>query len=143
MTIHPVLSSPPARPHDALPHDALPRDALPRDAAPQDAPPDTGRADPAPADTARTDTAPTDTLPSTAYDTVWAGEAPTTTQEEIPTKQREGLERVMLADGKIYVVLAVVLVIWFGLLYYLFRTDRRLDRLERQVEADISDDQYS
>lgn len=67
---------------------------------------------------------------STAYDSVW-----TESQAEIPVKQPEGLERVMLADGKIYVVLAVVLVIWFGLVAYLFRTDRKLDALERRVDA--------
>ena len=74
----------------------------------------------------------TDTTTATAYDSVWAG-------REIPTQQPEGLERLMLADGKIYVVLAVVLIIWFGLLAFLFRTDRKIDRLEREMEHDISD----
>ena len=36
----------------------------------------------------------------------------------------------MLAQDKIYVVLAVVLVIWFGLAYYIFNTDRKLAKLE-------------
>lgn len=70
---------------------------------------------------------------STAYDSIWAG-------KNVPTQQPEGLERVMLADGKIYVVLAVVLIIWFGLLIFLFRTDRKLDRLEREMDPDIPDD---
>lgn len=77
----------------------------------------------APADTAQ-DAAP--------YDTVW-----TETGAE-PSPDPVGLEVFMLEDGKIYVVLAVVLVIWFGIVYLLFRTDRRIDRLERQVEEDRS-----
>jgi len=47
----------------------------------------------------------------------------------------------MLAEDKLYVVLAVVLIIWFGLIFFLLRTDRRLDILEREVEDRISDDQ--
>jgi len=47
----------------------------------------------------------------------------------------------MLAEDKLYVVLAVVLIIWFGLIFFLLRTDRRLDTLEREVEDRISDDQ--
>lgn len=73
-----------------------------------------------------------DSTASTAYDTVWSA------RTEIPSKQPEGFERVMLADGKIYVVLAVVLIIWFGLLAFLFRTDRKIDRLEREVYDDLS-----
>ena len=45
----------------------------------------------------------------------------------------QGVERVMLAQDKLPVVLAVVLVIWFGLLLLVFRTDRRLARIERQL----------
>jgi CcmD family protein len=71
---------------------------------------------------------------SAAYDSVW------TTSGATP----QGLERFMVADGKIYVVVAVLLLIWFGLLVYLFRTDRKLDRLEREVDADgISGDDTS
>lgn len=61
-----------------------------------------------------------------AYDTTWT--------ERPATQQPEGLDRVMGADGKIYVVLAVVLIIWFGLLTMLVRTDRKIDRLERQLD---------
>lgn len=73
-----------------------------------------------------------DTTTATTYDSVWTG-------SEVPTQQPDGFERVMVADGKIYVVLAVVLIIWFGLLFFLFRTDRKIDRLERELEDDISD----
>ena len=56
------------------------------------------------------------------------------TAAQAVTEQRaEGIERVMLAQDKLPVVLAVVLVIWFGLLLLLFRTDRRLAHIERQL----------
>jgi CcmD family protein len=49
----------------------------------------------------------------------------------VPTKQPNGFfEALMMADGKIYVVLAVVLIIWFCVLFFLFRTDRKLSQLE-------------
>ena len=35
--------------------------------------------------------------------------------EEVPTQAPDALERVMLAEDKLYVVLAVVLIIWLGL----------------------------
>ncbi len=65
-----------------------------------------------------------------AYDSTWA--------EHSPTQKQDGLERVMLPGGKIYVVLAVVLIIWFGLIAILLRTDRRIDRLERRLDNDRS-----
>ena len=48
----------------------------------------------------------------------------------------QGIERVMLAEDKLPVVLAVVLVIWAGILLLLVRTDRRLARIERGLDAD-------
>ena len=47
------------------------------------------------------------------------------------------LEQTMLAEDKLPVVLAVVLVIWFGVLLFLFRTDRRLARLERALDERV------
>jgi hypothetical protein len=70
---------------------------------------------------------------ASAYDTTW-------TEQPAPARESAGMERVMLSDGKIYVVLAVVLIIWFGLLAILVRTDRKIDRLERRLDADRSDD---
>ena len=68
-----------------------------------------------------------------AYDSTWA---------EQPAEQApSGLDRMMGQSGKIYVVLAVVLLIWFGLLTVLFRTDRKIDRLERRLDRHISDDE--
>ncbi len=63
---------------------------------------------------------------SAVYDSVWAA---------LPDAPPVGLEAVMLQQDKLYVVLAVVLIIWFGVLFFLFRTDRRLARLERDLEA--------
>ena len=45
----------------------------------------------------------------------------------------QGIERVMLASDKLPVVLVVVLIIWFGLLFLLFGTDRRISRIEKEL----------
>lgn len=39
------------------------------------------------------------------------------------------------AEGKIYVVVAVVLIVLVGLLAYLFMLDRKLTKLERMIDA--------
>jgi CcmD family protein len=67
-----------------------------------------------------------DASTASPYDTVWA-------QSEIPVQQPEGIERVMLSEDKLFVVLAVVLIIWMGIVWMLFRTDRRLRRLEEDI----------
>jgi len=41
---------------------------------------------------------------------------------------------LMLTHDKLFVVLIVVLVIWFGIVYFLYRNDRKLDRLERMLK---------
>ena len=63
----------------------------------------------------------------TPYDSTWA-------LQQIPEQGPVGSERLMLAEDKLFVVLAVVLIIWIGLAHYLFRTDRKLNRLERAIE---------
>jgi len=70
-------------------------------------------------------------------DTALAPRAETATSAttEIPTAPPVGLERQMVPHDKLFVVVAVVLVIWFGLLLFLFRTDRRLARVERDLHA--------
>ena len=75
----------------------------------------------------------TQAAPSTAYDSVWAN-------PEVPTKAADGLEAVMLAQDKLYVVLAVVLIIWIGLILFVLRTDQRLRSLERSVETSIPEE---
>lgn len=51
--------------------------------------------------------------------------------EDIPSKVPVGFEAFMLSQDKMYVVVAVVLVIWLGILFYLYQTDRRIAKLER------------
>lgn len=50
-----------------------------------------------------------------------------------------GSERVMLAEDKLPVVLAVVLIVWAGVLLLLLRTERRLARLETALDAREAD----
>lgn len=38
------------------------------------------------------------------------------------------------SEGKIYVLLAVVLIILLGFIVYLFRIDKKLDRLEKEMK---------
>jgi hypothetical protein len=64
---------------------------------------------------------------STAYDSLWAGAS-------IPTQDLSGLEQVMLTHDKLYVVLAVVLIIWIGIVILLLRNDARLASVERIME---------
>ena len=47
----------------------------------------------------------------------------------------QGIERTMLAQDRLPVVLAVVLLVWVGVLLLLARTERRLARVERQLDA--------
>ncbi len=70
---------------------------------------------------------------ATPYDSVWAG-------QEVPEQQPVGIERVMLAEDKLYVVLAVVLIIWIGLVFFIYRTDRQIAKLERTIEERIPDE---
>ncbi|MAY84452.1 MAG: CcmD family protein [Flavobacteriales bacterium] len=42
----------------------------------------------------------------------------------------------MRADGKIYVVVGVLLIILIGFLLYLVSIDKKLKRLEKEVEQD-------
>lgn len=67
---------------------------------------------------------------SSPYDSVWSN-------TEVPVQQREGLEKVMLQEDKLYVVLAVVLIIWVGIIFFLYRTDRKIERLERNMTERI------
>jgi CcmD family protein len=58
-----------------------------------------------------------------------------TAQDDIPVKDPVGLEVVMLQEDKLFVVLVVVLIIWLGVLWYLYRTDREIDQLEERLSA--------
>ncbi len=67
---------------------------------------------------------------ATAYDSVWAN-------TNMPTAAPTPLEKVMLSHDKLYVVLAVLLIIWFGLIFFVFRTDRKVEELERTIDERI------
>ncbi len=45
----------------------------------------------------------------------------------------------MLANGKIFVVVAVLALILVGIFIYLFTIDRKVTRLEKEVEEKKSD----
>lgn len=53
--------------------------------------------------------------------------------QEVPAPGTTDFERSMLSEDKLFVVLAVVLVIWIGLIAFLVRTDRKIDRLEKRL----------
>lgn len=44
----------------------------------------------------------------------------------------------MRSNGKIYVVVAVVMVIFAGLIFYMIQTDRKITKLEKEVFVDKS-----
>ncbi len=41
---------------------------------------------------------------------------------------------VMRSNGKIYVVLAVVLIVFIGFILYLIHLDRKISKLEKEIE---------
>ena len=43
----------------------------------------------------------------------------------------ENKQSLMASEGKIYVVLAIVLIILAGLILYVFRLDRKISRMEK------------
>ena len=49
------------------------------------------------------------------------------------TQVAGAVEETMLSNDKLFVVLAVVLIIWLGLAAFLYRTDRRIGHLEREL----------
>lgn len=63
-------------------------------------------------------------LPAVAQE---KGDATTTSQVEMADAFR--------ADGKIYVVVAIVIIVLAGLFVYLFLMDRKLKRLEDQLSG--------
>ncbi len=71
-----------------------------------------------------------DTTQTTAFDSIWAN-------PDVPVQTLNWLDQLMLSQDKLFVVLAVVLIIWFGLVFFVFRTDRKLHRLERTLEERI------
>jgi CcmD family protein len=50
-----------------------------------------------------------------------------------PMKERCMYE--FFASNQLYIVMAIVLINWFGLLVYLFRMDSRVSKLERNLQS--------
>ena len=63
---------------------------------------------------------------STPYDSTWG-------TARVPQQGPIGSEKFMLAEDKLFVVLAVVLIIWAGLAYHIFKTDRKIVAMERTL----------
>ena len=72
------------------------------------------------------DATPQDPAP---YDSIWASDS--------ASGASSAFEQVMLSNDKLFVVLGVVLIIWFGLIVLLIRNDRRLAELERTARENI------
>lgn len=62
---------------------------------------------------------------------------PSSAQPE-PNVVNDGVEMadVMRQDGKIYVVVAVMLLIFSGLVIYAVRIDQRVSRLEKEIKQE-------
>jgi hypothetical protein len=63
------------------------------------------------------------TLPGTVL--AWA--------QEMPVAEPVEMADMMRAEGKIYVVVAIVLMLFAGLVAYLVHIDRKISRLEKEV----------
>ena len=50
------------------------------------------------------------------------------------SNEKPQMAGAMRSNGKIYVVVAVLLIILAGLFLYLFQTDRKLTRLEQKIK---------
>lgn len=48
-------------------------------------------------------------------------------------QQEVEMADTLRSEGKIYVVVAIMLVIFVGLIGYLFRMDRKVSRLEKKI----------
>ncbi len=45
-----------------------------------------------------------------------------------------------LHDNSLYVVLGIALILWFGIGFYLFSIDKRVGKIERQIEQKVTTD---
>jgi|GEM_PF-2719903 len=49
--------------------------------------------------------------------------------------QASGFDGMMLSNGKLYTVVGVLLIIFIGLMFYLYNTDRKLRSIENQIKS--------
>lgn len=60
-------------------------------------------------------------------------------EEEDYSNNRVEMADAMRAEGKIYVVVAVLVVMFTGLLAYAIRIDQKLGKLEKELEGSAQD----
>lgn len=48
---------------------------------------------------------------------------------------QNGFDQLMLSNGKLYTVVGVLVIIFIGLVLYLYNTDRKVRRLEDQINS--------
>ncbi|MXX97833.1 MAG: hypothetical protein F4065_02665 [Rhodothermaceae bacterium] len=48
--------------------------------------------------------------------------------------QTSGFEATMLDNDKLMVVLAVVLIIWLGIVIFIYATDRKINQIESSIQ---------
>lgn len=48
--------------------------------------------------------------------------------------QTSGFEAAMLDNDKLMVVLAVVLIIWLGIVIFIYATDRKINQIESLIQ---------
>ncbi|MEP6466558.1 MAG: CcmD family protein [Parafilimonas sp.] len=56
-------------------------------------------------------------------------------QDAVAVSGNANQNNFMTSDGKIFVVMAVVVVIVFGLFLYLFNLDRKISKLEKNIKS--------
>jgi CcmD family protein len=56
-------------------------------------------------------------------------------QDKNPDSYRGGMADLLRSNGKIYVVVAVVLIILIGLILYVWRLDRKMSKLEKESKS--------
>ena len=59
----------------------------------------------------------------------------TATASSFAQAQNVEMADTFRSEGKIYVVVAIVLIVLTGLIIYLFLLDRKMNRIERMIQA--------
>ena len=55
--------------------------------------------------------------------------------------QTSGFEATMLDNDKLMVVLAVVLIIWLGIVIFIYATDRKINQIESSIQHLLENEQ--
>ena len=54
-------------------------------------------------------------------------------QAQSNAAQKSAMDNIMRSNGRIFVVVAVMLIILAGLLLYLLRIDKKINRIEKEI----------